>query len=165
MPDHSSKHPSYNDLSAIDARLAELEYEKQKLIALRADLEKKQSICHTTQIFTPEQKIALFRKLFRGRTDFFANRWENQQGRNGYSVACNNEWVKGICHKPRIKCQDCNHRQFTELSDQIIYRHLAGQQVVGIYPLLDDNTCYFLAADFDKTGWQEEVKVMSQACK
>ncbi|WP_419757163.1 TOTE conflict system archaeo-eukaryotic primase domain-containing protein [Teredinibacter turnerae] len=36
--------------------------------------------------------------MFRGRTDIFANRWQNQQGRSGYSVACNNEWLKGICN-------------------------------------------------------------------
>ncbi len=79
-------------------------------------------------------------------------------------MACNNEWVQGICNKPRIKCQDCNHRQFSELDDQVIYRHLAGQQVVGLYPLLHDNTCHLLAADFDKENWQDEVKAMSRAC-
>jgi hypothetical protein len=79
-------------------------------------------------------------------------------------VVCNNEWVKGICNKPRIKCQDCTHRQFSELNDQVIYRHLAGQQIVGLYPLLQDNTCFLLAADFDKGCWQDEVKGMSRAC-
>lgn len=72
--------------------------------------------------------------------------------------------AQGICNKPRIKCQDCKHRQFTELSDQIIYRHLAGQQIVGLYPLLHDHTCYLLAADFDKASWKDDVKAMSQAC-
>ena len=79
-------------------------------------------------------------------------------------MACNNEWVQGICNKPRIKCLDCNYRQFSELNDQVIYRHLAGQQVVGLYPLLHDSTCYLLAADFDKGSWQDEVKAMSRAC-
>ncbi len=95
-------------------------------------------------------RIAIYRSLFRGRTDIFANRWGNQQGRSGYSVACDNEWVKGICNKPRVKCLDCNHRQFSELNNRIIYRHLAGQQVVGLYPLLQDSTCHLLAVDFDK---------------
>nr|WP_041324735.1 hypothetical protein [Saccharophagus degradans] len=76
-----------------------------------------------------------------------------------------NEWVQGICHKPRVKCQDCNHRQFTEINDQVIYRHLAGQQVVGVYPLMHDSTCYFLAADFVKGQWKDEVKAMSKACQ
>ncbi|MEW8073669.1 MAG: hypothetical protein AB2826_24940, partial [Candidatus Thiodiazotropha sp.] len=84
--------------------------------------------------FSPEQKIAVFRNLFRGRTDIFANRWQNQRGRSGYSVACDNEWVQGICNKPKIKCCDCTHRQFSALNDQVIYRHLAGRQVVGLFP-------------------------------
>ena len=46
----------------------------------------------------------------------------------------------------------------------MIYRHLAGQQIVGLYPLLHDNTCYLLAADFDKGHWQDEIKAMSKAC-
>ena len=149
----------------IDARLAELEQEKKKLLALREQLQHQASNSSGSVLFSPEQKIAIFRGLFRGRTDIFANRWQNKQGRSGYSVACNNEWVQGICHKPRIKCQDCNHRQFTELNDQLIYSHLAGQKVAGLYPLMRDNTCYFLAADFDKGQWREEVKAMSKACQ
>lgn len=154
----------FRDVPSIDARLNELEEEKQQLIALKEELQKPKRIPSIPESFSPEQKIAIFRSLFRGRTDIFANRWQNQQGRSGYSVACNNEWIKGICNKPRIKCQDCSHRQFSELSDQVIYRHLAGHQVVGLYPLLQDNTCFLLAADFDKGSWQDEVKAMSRAC-
>lgn len=154
----------FPDLSVIDSRLAELEREKQQLIRLRAELQKSRPAPPISDSFSPEQKIAIFRNLFRGRTDIFANRWENQRGRSGYSVACDNEWVQGVCNKPRIKCLDCTHRQFSELTDQIIYRHLAGQQVVGLYPLLHNNTCYLLAADFDKGSWQDEVKAMSKAC-
>ncbi|MCR8921273.1 DEAD/DEAH box helicase [Dasania sp. GY-MA-18] len=135
-----------------------------QLLALRDQLQQPSPNTSDSPLYSPDQKIAIFRGLFRGRTDIFANRWQNKKGRSGYSVACNNEWVQGICHKPRIKCQDCNHRQFTELNDQIIYRHLAGQQVAGLYPLMHDNTCYFLAADFDKGQWQEEVNAMSRAC-
>ena len=153
-----------NDISAINKRLTELEQEKQRLITLKEELQDSVPTPSTSDSFTSNQKITIFRSLFRGRTDVFATRWQNQQGRNGYSVACNNEWSKGICHKPRVKCQECKHRLFTEISNQVIYRHLAGQQIVGLYPLLHDNTCYLLAADFDKGEWQEEVKAMSQAC-
>ncbi len=79
-------------------------------------------------------------------------------------VACDNEWLQGICNKPHIKCQDCNHRQFSELSNQVIYHHLAGKQIVGIHPLLHDNTCYLLVADFDKGHCRDKVKAMSKAC-
>ncbi len=165
MPNQYTGNSRFQNVSAIDTRLAELEQEKQKLLALRAELTQQSQITPTSDSYTPDQKIVIFRNLFRGRTDVFANRWQNKQGRSGYSVACNNEWVQGICNKPRVKCQDCSHRQFTEINDQIIYRHLAGQQVVGLYPLMLDNTCYFLAADFDKGQWQEEVKAMSKACQ
>lgn len=154
----------YGDISAIEARLAELEREKQQLIDRREQLRKPEPTASVSNFLTPEQKITIFSRLFRGRTDIFANRWQNQLGRSGYSVACDNEWARGICNKPRIKCQECNHRQFSLLNDQVIYRHLAGLQIVGLYPLLQDNTCYLLAADFDKGNWQEEVKAMSRAC-
>lgn len=164
MPNQYRSGDKFHDISAIDSRLAELEQEKQQLVALRAALQKSKPVLSTSDSFSPEQKIAIFINLFRGRTDIFANRWQNQRGRNGYSVACDNEWVQGVCNKPRIKCLDCTHRQFSELNDQVIYRHLAGQQVVGLYPLLQDNTCHLLAADFDKGTWQDEVKAMSRAC-
>ena len=165
MPDqHPSSGETFRDILAIDARLAELEREKQQLLALREELQASKPTLRASDTLTPEQKIAVFRGLFRGRTDIYARRWQNKQGRSGYSVACDNEWVQGICNKPRIKCQDCNHRQFSKLNDQVIYRHLAGQQVVGLYPLLHDNTCYLLAADFDKGSWQDEVKAISRAC-
>ena len=159
------KSDRFQSTTEIDVRLAELEQEKKQLLALKEQLQQPSPNTSDSPLYTPEQKIAIFRGLFRGRTDIFANRWQNKQGRSGYSVACNNEWVQGICHKPRIKCQDCNQRQFTELNDQIVYRHLAGQQVVGLYPLMHDTTCYFLAADFDKGQWQDEVKAMSKACQ
>lgn len=164
MPDQFRSRDKFRDISAINSRLAELEQEKLQLMALREDLQKSKTTPAGSGSLSPEQKIVLFSSLFRGRTDIYANRWENKRGRNGYSVACNNEWVKGICKKPRIKCLDCNHRQFSELNDQVIYRHLAGQQIVGLYPLLQDNTCYLLAADFDKGSWQDEVKAMSRSC-
>ena len=159
------KHEGFQSIAEIDSQLVALEQEKKQLLALREQLQQPPSNTSDAPLYSPEQKIAIFRGLFRGRTDIFANRWQNKQGRSGYSVACNNEWVQGICHKPRIKCQDCNHRQFTELNDEIIYRHLAGQQIVGLYPLMPDNTCYFLAADFDKGQWQDEVNAMSKACQ
>lgn len=156
---------NYVSIAEIDTRLSELEEEKKQLLALRGQLQEPSPIVPNANVYSPVQKINIFRNLFRGRTDIFANRWQNKQGRSGYSVACNNEWKQGICNKPRVKCQDCDHRQFTEINDNVIYRHLAGQQVVGIYPLLHDNSCYFLATDFDKGHWQEEVKAMAKVCR
>lgn len=100
------KSDSLQSIAQIDAQLAELEQEKNQLLALREQLQQPSPIAPDSKLYTPDQKIAIFRGLFRGRTDIFANRWQNKQGRSGYSVACNNEWVQGTCHKPRIKCQD-----------------------------------------------------------
>lgn len=57
------------------------------------------------------EKVALFRRLFRGRTDVYPVRWESKTtGKTGYSPACANEWLAGVCEKPRIKCGDCGNR-------------------------------------------------------
>lgn len=154
----------FESVASIDARLAEIEHEKRTLLAHKEALLRVTPVDDNGSNLTPTQKIAIFRNLFRGRQDIFANRWQNQEGRAGYSVACNNEWVQGVCNKPRIKCMDCQHRRFSELNDQVIYRHLSGQQVVGLYPLLQDNTCYLLAVDFDKGHWQDEVKAIAKVC-
>lgn len=110
-------------------------------------------------------KLKLFQRLFRGRTDVFPQRWESKAGKVGYSPACANEWRPGICQKPKIKCGDCNHRQLIPLDDHVLYRHLAGEIVAGVYPLLADDTCHFLAADFDKADWREDVQGFAQSCR
>ncbi len=95
---------------------------------------------------SPTEKIALFRKLFRGRTDVYPIRWESKtSGKSGYAPACANEWRAGICEKPRIKCSDCPNRAFVPVTDDAIYKHLSGEQTLGVYPLLDDDTCHFVA--------------------
>jgi len=113
-----------------------------------------------------EAKIALFRSLFHGREDVYPRRFESRKtGKAGYSPACGNEWVQGVCEKPRIKCSECPHRHFLPVTDDVIRWHLSGQDndgrpfVMGIYPTLLDETCLFLTADFDKITWQEDVVV------
>lgn len=92
---------SLNDLPSINARLTEIEKEKAHLLVLRDKLKKSEPTSPLPfKQLSPEQKITVFKSYFQGRTDIFANRWQNQQGRSGYSVACNNEWVQGICNKP-----------------------------------------------------------------
>jgi hypothetical protein len=81
-----------------------------------------------------DDKIALFRRLFRGRTDVYPIRWESKStGKAGYAPACANEWLAGVCEKPRIKCADCSNRLLMPLSDAVIYDHLAGRRTVGVY--------------------------------
>lgn len=91
-------------IASIDARLAEIEHEKTLLLARKQELLQPPPSYTSDAILTKDQKIAIFRNLFRGRQDIFANRWQNKQGRSGYAVACDNEWLQGICNKPQIKC-------------------------------------------------------------
>lgn len=117
-------------------------------------------------------KIALFRSLFRGREDVYPRRFESRKtGKSGYAPACANEWVRGICEKPRIKCAVCPHRRFLPVTDDVIRWHLSGRDdsgqpfVAGVYPMLLDETCFFLAVDFDKAGWQADTTAFLQACR
>jgi superfamily II DNA or RNA helicase len=111
-----------------------------------------------------DEKVALFGRLFRGRTDVFPVRWEAKtSGKSGYSPACANEWRPGVCEKPRIKCGDCGHRELTPLSDAVLFKHLAGDHIIGSYPLLADDTCHFLAVDFDEADWREDALAFAQA--
>lgn len=113
----------------------------------------------------PAEKVALFRSLFRGRDDVYPVRWESKtSGKSGYSPACANEWRAGVCEKPRIKCGECGKRLFVPLTDSIAYDHLAGEHVIGVYPLLPDDTCYFLAADFDEAEWRDDARAFIQSC-
>jgi superfamily II DNA or RNA helicase len=116
------------------------------------------------QTSSPQAKIALFRSLFRGREDVYPRQFENRKtGKSGYAPACGNEWVRGVCEKPRIKCAECPNRRFLPVTDDVIRWHLSGSDaegqpfVAGVYPLLRDETCFFLAVDFDKAGWCEDA--------
>jgi len=111
-----------------------------------------------------DEKVVLFRRLFQGRIDAYPIRWESKAGKAGYSPACANEWRPGVCEKPRIKCSDCGNRLLIPLSDQIIYDHLAGRHTIGVYPLLANDICYFLAVDFDDTDWQEDAQAFRSSC-
>jgi superfamily II DNA or RNA helicase len=116
-------------------------------------------------------KIRLFRELFSGRDDVFPLRFESpKSGRSGYQPACANEWRPGVCRKPKIKCAKCESREFIPVSDEIVRQHLSGidQQgkpfVMGIYPLRMDETCSFLAVDFDKADWQSDALAFLESC-
>ena len=111
------------------------------------------------------EKVALFRRLFRGRTDVYPIRWEGKtSGKSGYAPACVNEWRASVCEKPRIKCGDCGNRLLIPLSDAVIYDHLAGKHTIGVYPLLEDDTCHFLAVDFDEADWRDDARAFMQSC-
>lgn len=121
---------------------------------------------------SPADKIALFRSLFRGREDLYPRRFESRRtGRSGYQPACGNEWVGGICEKPRIRCSECVHRRLLDVTDEVVRWHLSGKDssgvpfVMGLYPLLLDETCFLLAADLDGATWMEDSSALREACR
>ena len=118
-----------------------------------------------------EAKIALFRSLFRGREDVYPRRFESRKtGKSGYAPACSNEWVRGICEKPRVKCAECPNRRFLSVNETVIRWHLSGLDdagqpfVAGAYPMLLDETCFLLAIDFDKQNWNDDARVFVETC-
>lgn len=115
---------------------------------------------------TVAEKVGLFRSLFRGRQDVFPKLWVNPRtARKGYPPACANEWVRGICEKPRVKCSECPKQAFIPISDQVVLDHLQGRHVIGVYPLVEDDTCWFLAADFDHESWVDDVGAFVETCR
>jgi hypothetical protein len=117
---------------------------------------------------TPQEKVSLFRSLFRGREDIFPKLWTSRAGKKGYSPSCSNDWMSGTCgktHKPPKKCSECSNRKFLPVTDQVIIDHLQGRHVIGVYPMRPDDTCCFLAADFDKETGKDDVAAFRETCK
>ena len=120
----------------------------------------------------PAAKIRLFRSLFRGREDVYPRRFESRKtGKSGYAPACANEWIRGVCEKPRIKCSECPNRRFFQITDEVIGWHLSGYDprgsefVMGVYAMLQDETCFFLAVDFDGEEWRRDVTAFLETCR
>lgn len=121
-----------------------------------------------------EEKVALFRSLFKGREDVFARRWcSTASGKSGYQPVCLREWNREFCDKKKYKCAECPNREFKELEYEDVYRHLEGKDilgrdVIGAFAILGDNTCYFLCCDFDdkgcEHGYQNDVLAYVSVC-
>lgn len=162
------------ELAREQDRLEMLDCERERtcetIAVLRAELVATCRIVATevgaTPPRSPGEKVALFRSLFRGRANAFAKRWVNERKRTaGYAPACSHEWVPDVCEKPRIRCGDCPNQAFIPLDDEIVLDHLRGRYVVGLYPLLKDETCWFLAVDFDKASWHDDVSAFVRTCE
>ena len=114
--------------------------------------------------FSPEIKVTLFRDLFRGREDVYAVRWEGKNGRSGYSPACAQP-RDALYSSSKLKSTGLQDRELLPITDEVIRKHLLGKHTVGIYPLLLDETCWFLAVDFDKKSWQEDATAFIETCR
>jgi superfamily II DNA or RNA helicase len=111
-----------------------------------------------------EAKMELFLSLFRGREELYAVRWESSKGKAGYAPACGNEWDRILCKKPKVKCSECLNRKFLPLDGKAVFDHLSGKKMLGVYPLKEDETCWFLAIDFDKDNWREHTEAFLRTC-
>jgi hypothetical protein len=147
------------------ARLAEENRKLKRLLGIPEERHKEQEkYSRIENQLSPEDKVALFRSIFRGRDDVYPVRWENREGRSGYSPVCANEWKRPLCGKPQVKCHECLNRELVPVSDEVIQSHLAGKNTIGVYPLLTDETCWFLAVDFDKDTWKEDADAFLKTC-
>jgi superfamily II DNA or RNA helicase len=115
---------------------------------------------------TPERKVALFRSLFRGREDVYAVRWEGKSGKSGYSPAGVMDWRAINAARPEERKKVSRKtRALQPLTDSAIRDHLTGKQTIGAYPLLPDETCWFLAVDFDKKSWMADAAAFASTCR
>lgn len=156
-------------------RIKELETENTELRKrLGEDVTPTEKKPTAMQNLSLQEKVDLFRSLFKGREDVFARRWYSKtSGKAGYQPVCQNEWTP-MCDKRTFKCADCPNRHFSPLTDNDIYRHLEGKDadgrdVIGLYVLNEDNTCHLLCTDFDdkncEHGYKNDVLAFIDVCR
>lgn len=154
------------EVHQLEKRLHEIEAERSSILSrldtLWAALKKDVPLLGTSASEavpnTPDEKVELFHRLFCCRESVFPRRWENQlKGTKGYSPVCRNEWVRGVCEKPKVKCAVCSNRDFQPLDKDAILKHLQGEHTIGTYAIREDDSCIFLTCDFDGEGWQEDA--------
>lgn len=117
-------------------------------------------------VLSETEKIRIFRSLFRGREDVYAVRWERADGRKGYMPRSERDWraynAAPNAEKERV---DRETRKYFPFDDEAVRAHLQGKLTIGVYPLLQDETCWFLAADFDKASWREDTTAFLKTCE
>ena len=139
--------------------------------------------------FDVTDKIAsdFFMMFCRGRKDLYDLRYTNPKtGKNGYYTQCFNRWDRG-CHiqkKDGVRCKDCELRAYKPVTLPLIKAHMNGtdpngNDVVAIYPMLENNLCQLLVFDFDNHAkgaeqedyantddrWKEEINALRRICK
>jgi superfamily II DNA or RNA helicase len=157
----------------LTALAAELLKTEEELVALTSDEQLNLGATPASAVpipCTPAEKVSLFLDLFGTRRSVYPKRWENNKaGKSGYSPACNNDSFanrqSGICRKPQVKCSECPHQRFPPLDERAVESHLRGEQTLGVYAIGTDDTCRFLAADFDGEGWRDDVLAYREAAE
>lgn len=115
--------------------------------------------------YSEKEKLNLFKSLFKGREDVFAIRWEKAK-KSGYMPAYHYDPYMYRLHKMKGGTfKDYKDKTYLPLTDQQLLKHFNGEQLIGIYSLLQDNTSWFIAADFDKEKWADECRTFLHVCK
>jgi len=110
------------------------------------------------------REINLIRSLFNCREDVFAIHWQ-KGNKSGYMPAYHYDPYRYRLHKMNGGTfKTFNEKNYLTFTDQQITKHLNGEQLIGIYPLLKDNTSWFIVADFDKQNWKEESQTFIDRC-
>ncbi|WP_298954265.1 DEAD/DEAH box helicase [uncultured Nonlabens sp.] len=114
---------------------------------------------------TNPKQIPLFSSLFKGREDVFALRWEKST-KSGYMPAYSYDPYMYRLHKQHGGTfKDYTDKTYLRLNDYQLSKHFSGEQSIGIYPLLKDNTSWFIVADFDKGDWKKQSQKALQVLK
>ena len=159
------RHEILQSIQKLDSDISSFNQQKQQLLRELKSIPISGLSDATSEEISSEGKVRLFKELFRGRTDVYAKHWQSRKtGKSGYSPVCKNEWVPKICQRATTRCSECPNREFLPFDESAILKHLNGSLVAGIYPLLDGDACYFLAVDFDKEGWQDNIIAFKQTC-
>ena len=132
-----------------EERLVELNREIKSLIAEKAGLkgirfhhpkEPLGTVVRKNEPVSSDEKVALFLLLFRCRETVYPVQWQNtKKGIKGYSPACHNEWIRGICKKPKVKCTECDHQDFAKLDEEVVTNHLLGKITIGSYAIREND--------------------------
>ncbi len=178
MASRSSESASFEYREAESQRLREENARLRRLLAIHGIPIPRSSSDDALPDQTPEpvaveskqdrarKRIALFRSLFHGREDVYARRWDNPDGRSGYSPAALKDWKAINSSRPEDRKKvDQNTRKFLPLTDVVVENHLLGRETIGVYPLLADETCWFLAVDFDKKTWADDSYAFLDTCR
>ena len=106
-------------------------------------------------------KIELFRRRFVARSDVFPVYWENpDKGTKGYYPACDAIYEGGVRLRPTELYARYGSARFQRLDEGVLADHLMGRKTIGSYAIRPDDTCIFLAADFDGAGWRDAAAVL-----
>src|SRR3989338_3215568 len=163
------------DRISVEVKIKQIEEQIAMLTKLKSQYSEKLNGLSNDEIIVPKptdsnqspiDHALLLKDYFRGREDVYAKMWvNNRTGKRGYSPVCKNEWVRSLCRKPAIKCSECPSQQFLPFDEVAIRQHLEGRQVIGVYPMFKNESCYFLAIDFDKENWLEDIRAIMATCR